>query len=292
MANFLTKLFEKLPEWPIKNSIRYFLAFNPLVPKFIQDLSPIKGYELHHKLQPGEVVIDAGAFPGDYTIFAARRIVDTSDSKKSGVVIAFEPNADNRKVLEHNLKAFKLTNVIIVPKGLSDVNQDIVMLKDGLHSKNIKKKDEKIIDEEDGSQTLESNFEIGTTKVCRLDDELKQLGIKKVDFLKMDIEGEEVKALQGAVETLKNNNMNVAIATYHTFEPMEKIREMTGPFKDILPQFNTTIPVQMILAKCGYQTKVDFMKHTTTYGWKDQQEQKEKRLKELKDKYYPERIDH
>jgi hypothetical protein len=59
MANILTWAFEKLPERPYKNKVREFLAFSKWVPKFVQDLSPIKGYELHRKLREGDYVIDS-----------------------------------------------------------------------------------------------------------------------------------------------------------------------------------------------------------------------------------------
>jgi hypothetical protein len=124
----LTTLFEKFPEWPIKNSMRYFLAFNPMVPKAIQDLSPIKGYEMYRKLQEGDIVVDAGAFTGDYTIYAARKV------GPNGLVIAFEPDEKNRAILQKNIEHDKLNNVIILPKGLWNENGTLSITSDGLHS--------------------------------------------------------------------------------------------------------------------------------------------------------------
>jgi len=94
----LSNAFEKMPELAVKNDIRYFLAFNKIVPKFVQDLSPVKGYELYRKLKLGDVVVDAGAYPGDYAVFAARKV------GKAGKVICFEPDSKNRRILRKNLE--------------------------------------------------------------------------------------------------------------------------------------------------------------------------------------------
>lgn len=54
---------------------------------------------------------------------------------------------------------------------------------------------------------------------------------KKIDFIKMDIEGEEPNALKGAVNLLKNNsNMKLAVCVYHNLEDEDKVRDI---FKDI-----------------------------------------------------------
>lgn len=229
LAHILTKSFEKFPEIPIKNDIRYFLAFSPLIPKSIQDLSPVKGYELYGKLKPGDVVVDAGAFTGDYTIFAARKV------GKNGKVIAFEPDSKNRGILKKNLKHERLNNVIIVPKGLWNKNTVLKFRNlDGLHS---------------NLASIDGNISIN---VVKLDDELKKLGIKKINVLKMDIEGAEIEAIKGSIKTLKKSNPFVKIASYHIVNGKE-----------------TRIFLEIFLKKLGYQVKSDFPKHLTTYAWKN-----------------------
>ena len=163
LSKILTKLFEKFPEIPIKNKIRYFLAFNKLVPESISDLSPVKGYDLHYKLKKGDVVLDVGAFTGDYTVFAAKRV------GKSGKVIALEPDVKNRKILIRNLKHEKLFNVVVLPLGLWSTSRFMEANSDGLHSSIQNKGQNKI-------------------KVISMDDLIKRLKLQKLDFVKMDIE--------------------------------------------------------------------------------------------------------
>jgi len=115
-VNF-SDLFAKIPEVPPKNALRYFLAFNPLVPDFIADFSPVKGYELFRKLKKGDIVVDAGAYPGEYAVYASRKIGPT------GRIICFEPTPENRKILE---KIFHLGDYMIM-------HSEKPMLKDTLY---------------------------------------------------------------------------------------------------------------------------------------------------------------
>lgn len=48
---------------------------------------------------------------------------------------------------------------------------------------------------------------------------------EKATFIKMDIEGSEMKALEGAVNTIKNNRPKLAICIYHSNEDMLRIPE-------------------------------------------------------------------
>ena len=228
LGKILSVTFEKVPEWPIKNDIRYFLSFSPLIPKSVSDMSPVKGYELYYHLKAGDVVVDAGAYPGDYAVFAARKV------GKSGKVICFEPDSRNRKILQRNMELEGLNNFIIVPKGLWNKNTTLkIKNSDGLHT--------------------ELSKDIGDSEiaVCSLDSELKKLGIKHIDVLKMDIEGAEIEAIQGAKKTLKANKVNVMIASYH-----------------IINGQTTSHWLESYLKSVGYKAKSDFKKHLTTYGWK------------------------
>jgi len=54
---------------------------------------------------------------------------------------------------------------------------------------------------------------------------------KKIDFLKMDIEGSEMKALRGAVKTLnQNEKIKLAICTYHNEDDECKFKQWLSKF--------------------------------------------------------------
>ena len=65
---------------------------------------------------------------------------------------------------------------------------------------------------------------LDSDKCIKLDSLLSEYNNKRI-FLKMDIEGMEIDALQGAVMTLKNNHCNVSVAVYHTQSQEREIRE-------------------------------------------------------------------
>ena len=62
------------------------------------------------------------------------------------------------------------------------------------------------------------------------------LGIQKIDFLKMDIEGAEIDALLGARNTLLKSNAKCSVCSYHKMDDEKHIRfilENTGYFTEV-----------------------------------------------------------
>jgi hypothetical protein len=55
-----------------------------------------------------------------------------------------------------------------------------------------------------------------TTETRCIDDLVAQGGIPRVDFIKMDIEGFELRALRGACRTLHTYKPRLAISLYHS----------------------------------------------------------------------------
>lgn len=194
----------------------------------------IKGYFLHHELREGDIVIDAGAYLGDFSLYAAKVVGN------SGKVISFEPHPLSYKKLVDNIKLNKLTNVIPINRGLYSENTNLNLYDSALGTSSIYLSKE--------SQNEEENFNID---VVRLDDQLQKLNVNRVDFIKMDIEGAEIEAIKGCNEILRQNNVNLAIASYHVVNG-----SMTsGLLEDLLKDM-------------GYQAETTNPDHLTTYGWK------------------------
>ncbi len=107
-----------------------------------------------------------GPYAGEFTLYASKR------AGRTGKVIAFEPDATSFAVLERNVLV-GLTNVLLVKKGLWSKNGRL-----------------QITGTTVGSQIRnEPDKGFSTVPVCTLDSELQRLGLSRVDFIKMDIEG-------------------------------------------------------------------------------------------------------
>lgn len=160
-----------------------------------EQLTGSHSYERYYKLKAGDVVIDVGAGPcGVFTVFAAKAV------GKGGLVIAIELERNSLENLKENIKLNSLDNVIVVSKGLWD------------------KEGQKKLGLRDYSLVWVSKKGAVEVEVDALDNILADLNVSKIDFIKMDIEGAEIQALSGMKRTLKNNDVNLAIAAYHTVD--------------------------------------------------------------------------
>jgi FkbM family methyltransferase len=135
-------------------------------------------------LHPGMTFIDIGANEGLYTLFAARRV------GPSGRVIAVEPSSRERAILQVNLARNRADNVMVVPNALAD-RPGTAELKIAPTSHG-------------GHNTLGQFVYEGDLAVARenvdvetLDGLVERLGIERVDVVKVDIEGAELKLLAG-----------------------------------------------------------------------------------------------
>ena len=190
------------------------------------------GYIKEHTLKIGETVIDCGAGVGDFTFFAAK-IVGTT-----GRVIAFEPDPIIYDKLKTGVELNKLVNVTLVKKGVWSKNTTLKFM-----SANGKPRSH-IFDKDD----------VGVIEipVVSLDDEFKKMGIDKIDFMKMDVEGAEVEAIKGATQILTNMKVDLAIASYHNLNGEKSC------FK-----------LEKILSSMGYRVETKYPKHLTTHATRD-----------------------
>jgi len=148
---------------------------------------------LKREIRRGDVVLDVGAHIGYYTLIAAKLV------GREGHVFAFEPDSSNFSLLTKNIQANHLKNVTLIQKAVSNRTGKIKLHlseKDSLfHS---------VVYEEVGKQTIEVDT------VC-LDDYFRNCE-RKVNFIKMDIEGAEPLAIEGMRTLLeKSDNLKIVM---------------------------------------------------------------------------------
>lgn len=214
-------LLTKLPEGYVKSFIKNFssyamnklphpietLTIDGVKIRVYQDkvldnnyqIKELQSYLKYYKINKGDVVLEAGAYTGLFTIYASKKV------GRTGKVISFEPDPYNIIMLEKNLFLNNVKNVTIVKKGLyskednlpfdiQSIGSNIVSLNTPFHNRKT----------------------INKIPVTTADLELKRLNVKKVNLVTMDIEGAEIEAMEGFKETIKKNrSIAFAIASYH-----------------------------------------------------------------------------
>lgn len=124
----------------------------------------------------GGVVIDAGAAIGDHTVAYVNK------TKNPRNVIAFEPNIEMFKCLQHNCPGVQMRCWALgekTGKGMMRHNNSNA-----------------------GASFISENGDYEVAVVA-LDDVFDQFDTNKLDFYKLDVEGMEVKALRGSVRTIE-----------------------------------------------------------------------------------------
>jgi FkbM family methyltransferase len=154
-------------------------------------------YQHFYKTKDSDVVIDAGANLGHISIFLSRQV------GANGRVYCFEPDIFNVKRLNSNLQLnTDLPNNIII--------EDLLLWNENI-----------LVDFEEagtvGSSAIwfSDNANMVKKQAVTLDSWAKERNLTKLDFIKMDIEGAEIEALEGCIEVIEKFTPNFAIASYH-----------------------------------------------------------------------------
>jgi FkbM family methyltransferase len=158
-------------------------------------------------VKPGDVVLDCGANIGVFT----RPAVE----KGAKLVVAIEPAPENIESLKRNFKAeIAAGKVIIVEKGVWD-KDDTLLLKRDPHNTAA----DSFVMLKDGSQGVK----VPLTTIDKLVAELK---LDRVDYIKMDIEGAEQRALTGGSGTIGRYHPRLSISAYHMPDDPVKIPQI------------------------------------------------------------------
>ncbi len=154
-------------------------------------------YQKLYKPQPGDVVMDAGGNVGMLALYFAQLV------GPSGKVYCFEPDAHNLRDVQRNLAINPelQDRIVVQPELLWNANTWVDFQESGTV----------------GSSAVwfSSGEAIVKKQALTIDTWVESLGLTRLDFIKMDIEGAEIEALEGAVETLRALHPKMAIATYH-----------------------------------------------------------------------------
>jgi FkbM family methyltransferase len=135
------------------------------------------------------ISLDIGACDGNYSILMAKLTHD------EGRILAFEPDPENCRLLEDNVKVNKFKSIEVHQYALSDKEGTATFYPGGGLGSLV-------------SRSLSAGqfqCEPITVRLRKLDDVLDELNIRHVDIIELDVEGSEIQVLKGAEHTLRNN---------------------------------------------------------------------------------------
>ncbi|MEJ8801972.1 FkbM family methyltransferase [Pontibacter sp. H249] len=139
----------------------------------------------------GATVLDIGANRGIYTYWMSKQVGPT------GRVISFEPQPELGGFLKELIRAFGLSNVSVINKGLSDKEGKFELFRPviGAGGAKLQKEGENL--SEDG-QLHKVEVELAT-----LDTFFEKNPIENLAFIKCDVEGHELSVFKGGQKTLQ-----------------------------------------------------------------------------------------
>lgn len=177
------------------DGIRYELDLNELIDSEIYhngSFEPDTATAINNLCRRGMTVLDIGANIGCHTFLFAKMV------GVKGKVIAFEPTSYAFEKLKRNLQLNNFNNVIIEKIALTNENKD----------------DQEIsfcsswpLDYENRSGIHPVHHgRVGGVDIVsfvRLDDYMKKKAVKQIDIIKLDVDGYELRVIEGAIETLR-----------------------------------------------------------------------------------------
>lgn len=169
------------------------------------------------QIRPGFVMIDVGAHHGLYTLIVAYELKSRG---WEGVIHSFEPDPSNFTLLKYNICQNKLDKYVVL-------HQEAVANTEG--EENLL-----IFAHENSANTLECNSHLygnkdnksvvtQPVKTVNLNSLLNK--ISGVNLIKMDIQGSEYLALEGAEKLITRNEPIIVVEAVQEWETASKIKE-------------------------------------------------------------------
>jgi FkbM family methyltransferase len=150
-------------------------------------------------VRKGDIVLDCGANIGIFV----RKALDRGARR----VIAIEPVPITAEALQRNFAAEVASGrVVVYRKGVWDHEDVLPMHVNADHTR------------DSFLRPMEGDTGIVNLPLTTIDKIVAELGLERVDFIKMDIEGAERQALLGATGTIRRFHPRMSLCLYHEKE--------------------------------------------------------------------------
>lgn len=194
-------------------------------------------------VRKGDVVFDIGANIGYYSCILSRLVGN------KGHIYCFEPISKYVKRLKDNIKVNDLRNITVVKKVVSDICVP-----------------QKLQVGPSSARTFCGLGEYNHTEVVEsitLDKYItEENGIRRVDFVKIDVDGFEIEIISGAEDTLRKYKPIMLVEFCP--EAQEKVGNTTGDLLKLLQSFGYSLYSEY--TGIEYKREYDFLKELSLSG--------------------------
>ncbi|WP_221793636.1 FkbM family methyltransferase [Aquisediminimonas sediminicola] len=199
---------------PIGRDVAVYSDAFGLFNEFLYPQYSYRGLTEIHTVKNGDYVIDCGACYGGTSLNFADLAGPT------GRVYSFEFMPENLLVYRHNVN-----ENINLQNRISLIEKAVWSQSDKIMS---------ITGSGPAAQVHLSDIEgAANIKSIKIDDFVKEAGLPTVNFIKMDIEGSEIEALKGAMNTIERFRPVMAICVYHNISDFYEVpRLLKGIHED------------------------------------------------------------
>ena len=208
-----------LPKYAYQDVIRNEIIKNRIFDKKIFDLG--KKF-----IEPGTSIIDAGANYGQMSILFSK-VCDNCN------VHSFEASEYIFKILEKNIR-LNATNIIPINCALSDISGEEYLAEPDLTYTGTYGALKIQID------TKNKDLNKNKTQIKKIDDFSFD---KRISLMKIDVQGWDLKVLNGSIETIKKNRMPIIFEYEKIFEKEMnyKFEDFVNFFKELNYRFETVV---------------------------------------------------
>jgi len=179
---------------------------------------PLSTELISRTLKSGMICLDIGANIGYYVLLEKKLV------GKEGKIIAIEPSPINFQYLKNNVGFQDSSNVELFNFAAGDQNGNINFLiyENAANSCMV------IPDGEESKWP----GKVIKVPVRRIDSLLDEIGINKIDFVRMDVEGYEFNIFEGMQNTIRNSRPIIQIEVHKSIMGMDKTRNFLQGLKD------------------------------------------------------------
>lgn len=149
---------------------------------FIKDFSKIQPTSTildSLNIKNPKIILDIGAHYGEWSFLFSKKYPDSE-------ILSFEPTPRSFKILKKNIRKY-MKNAL--PFNLALGNRDVEAYLDTSN--------------DSGLNHVSKNRTKNKIKIIRLDSFMEKFGLKRIDVIKCDVEGFEMKVFEGAEKSIK-----------------------------------------------------------------------------------------